>query len=203
MYIEAVLLMVAQATQATPSAQTDERVFELRPLGSNIAEFPVRLQARVRVVPRLERMTINPTTQSPIADSLAAIVNSLLVANANADIEAIGRLWAPGEREALRRKYQDQAYRDRNSNYARSATERYLIGEIFYGSYSLAVIAQRMKDGRLTPLILPFLRSEGTYYATNQLESDGVYVFMSRQIGLQLLTEVLARNPNLSRDVRQ
>jgi hypothetical protein len=195
--------MVAQATQATPSAQTDERVFELRPLGSNIAEFPVRLQARVRVVPRLERMTINPTTQSPIADSLAAIVNSLLVANANADIEAIGRLWAPGEREALRRKYQDQAYRDRNSNYARSATERYLIGEIFYGSYSLAVIAQRMKDGRLTPLILPFLRSEGTYYATNQLESDGVYVFMSRQIGLQLLTEVLARNPNLSRDVRQ
>jgi hypothetical protein len=129
-----------------------------------------------------ERYTSNQLIPVPPNSGAGApelqFLGQLIAANANGSLQDVLSLWDSRDREAIRKLASDPAVFEGNRNFYRGITSSHLLARISYGNYDIFFV-QHITKTRTIVKDYPVVHVNGALMATNALQNDPVFVYLS------------------------
>lgn len=126
-----------------------------------------------------------PLKQYPEMPGDIKFLSKLISTNANGSVEDVLHLWAPQERESVRKMASDPTLFEGNRNFYRRIIASRLLATIYYGSYEILFVQHTIQK-RTMVKDYPVKRVNGVLVNTNALQADPVFVYLSTKYAKML-----------------
>ncbi len=162
----------------SPLVRADDKriIIEFYPSGDSEKTNPVILSFNGKLYDDASQPELNENSNLPDDEKFLAKV---ITTNSKGTLNDLVLLWAPEERQDIRRLASDSQLFEANQKAYSNITKSYLKAKIYYGTYIIFIVkhidrvsGERFKD-------YPIKKVLGEYFLTNALSKDPVFQYLT------------------------